>query len=190
MYRFLALASNDETRETFANVLAALEADPGVVLRGSLDGRKGGRSEKDGFVEFYADEQAGQRLAEKVPGWTLVPSRRLKYAPDNNELPDEEEVRLIGPNPEYTDHRVKQPEVTEATAQYVLSGKKASADFNAAAAVLMKDSTIRLLEWEDSRNDRKTDLSGQFIVAAKDVDTIIAVAQKLPQWKVTQRRPG
>ncbi len=185
MHLFLAIASNDDTRENFASVLATLEADPGVVLRASLDGSKSGRSEKDGSIEFYADWETGKRLAEKTQGWQLFPSRKVKDAPDNNE-----EIDTLGPNPAFTDHRVRQPEATEATAQYVLTGKKASADFNAAAVILMKDPTTTLLGWNDSSNDRKSDLSGQFVVAAKDAETIIALAQKLPQWKVTQRRPG
>lgn len=185
MHLFFAIASNSDTRENFASVLAALESDPGVVLRVSLDGSKGGRSEKDGSIEFYADEEAGKRLAEKTQGWRLFPSRKVKDAPDNNE-----EIDTLGPNPEFTDHRVRQPEATVETAQYVLTGKKASADFNAAAAILMKDPTTTLLGWNDTRNDRQSDLSGQFVVAAKDPETIIALAQKLPQWKVTSRSPG
>lgn len=179
MRYYLAISENSETRDDFANVLKALEADSGVVLRVSLDGSKSGRGPKEGSIEFYADAEAANRVAEKISGWRFFPARHLKDAPDNNEFID-----TLGPNPAFTDYRVKQPEVTADMEQFLLVGGKAGADFNAAAVVLMKEASVRLTGWEDHTNKRDSSLSGMFTVAAKDRATVEAVARKLPQWVI------
>ncbi len=179
MHHFLAITGNTENRENFADLLATLAADPGVVLRASLDGSKGGRGDKDGSIEFYADEEAGERLSAKISGWRFVPTGSLKQAPDNNEIID-----TLGPNPEFTDHRVKQPEATQGMQEYLLVGGKTGTDFNAAATVLLKEPSVKLVGWVDHRNKAKSSLSGMFTVVAKDAETVEAVARKLPQWVI------
>ena len=179
MIYYLAVTQNTEDRDTFATFLAALKDDPGVVLRTSLDGSKGQRGGTSGSIEFYADKEAVERLAAKTHGWRMIPSRHMKTAPDNNE-----EIDTLGPNPEFTDHRVKQPEVTPDMQEYLLVGGKTATDFNAAAIVLMKEPSVRLTDWADHSKKAGSSLSGMFTVVAKDAETVEAVARKLPQWVI------
>ena len=179
MRHYLAITENSETRDDFANVVAALQADPGVVLRASLDGSKKGQDAKSGSIEFYADAEAADRVSKMISGWRLVPTKWLRDAPDNNEYID-----TLGPNPSFTDYRVKQPEITPDMEEFLLVGGKTGTDFNAAAVVLMKEASVRLTGWADHTKKENSSLSGMFTVAAKDRATVEAVARKLALWVI------
>jgi hypothetical protein len=180
MRSYLATSNNNEPGESFAVLLAVLEAHPGVVLRTSFDDSKKEPGATTGTIDFFADEKAAREISEQVKGWYFVRTHILRdHAPDNNAP-----IETLGPEPTFTDHRVKQPELAVGMTEFLLVGGKAGTDFNAAAVVLLKEPSVRLTGWEDHSTKADSSLSGMFTVAANDRKTVEALARKLPKWVI------
>lgn len=162
-------------------VLDILKKDPDIVLQVSYDGTKEEIPNSQGHIVFLGSPGDDERVWELLPDWQwyINNGSAVREAPDNNSKTG----NLTG-SPGFIDHRIRQPELKEGMPTYLVDAAKGgtSFTFNMAAAVLLKEANLKLLNWRDYTHDGKSGLHGLFMIAATDSAVAQSVEGKLPGW--------
>lgn len=189
--RGFRISTNSSEPDALDTALALLKEESCIVVQWSYDAAKETPPGNWRFVEFYASWDAADRVSGKLSGgWHMGNDFVIPDEQDNNS-----KLGNMSAEPGFTDHRVKQPAITEAMNYYLLSAARgrSSISFNQAAAVMLKEPHVRLTDWQDNTWNEGNQVTGAFTFAAASDGHAVAVAEKLPGWEMTRHgkvRPG
>ncbi len=176
MRKYLALRDHEDS-DSLNDVVNVLKATPGIAVQWSRDQAVEGNAPYAAVV-LFANDSAEERIEEIAKGWLAADIGAVPASPDND-APFGSVSKSAG----FVDQRVKQPPMTAEMEPWLAFSQKnkASLDFNDAAAMLLKQPTVRLVEWHD-HSAKDNGVRASFILAARDEQDVQKVIDQMPGW--------